>query len=459
MPQQIFQWPALNREPGRLPWMMQVADTDPTLPAGADEVYIFEKNPYQMDSPFRSFQTTASGEILGSYTVEADNSLENNRAVLRTKYDTKTFSFSGKIWTREQYQRMSDFYNYDVMIALRDHFGRVYVVRFIDFECQPQIPTPRLSFKWDYKVTCQLYAYIGESTNLLQTVASAGKSFNGYGEGSWSVEQVDSTANVTTFTLAEKWTVRSDWASLGNSSWASNWASEVASWYSGDPFDTTRYPIWVIDPPLDLYQALSSNNIEARRCVAGIALALDSLASTGTFGEGVMALGMRPYETLFGQSGWIYAESYNVFKSEIELVTNSITPMNRFGYGDANSWNFNGKFSDSEVSCLYMNLGAAADMQPYIDSIYTFRQTLHARGIKCAVSVSFSGTPQNETTGSAYQKLYSASRADLPDHAPTIMFWYEDYRAAFPTDPLMNAAYAGIANATETVTDEIVGAG
>lgn len=466
-------WPVFNVEVGRYPWMMQVVDDQTgTAPEVGQDLYIFEKNPNRMSSPFAKVDISESYEVLRNYSYLVTPGLSPNRVISRTKMEPKVFSFSGRIRSEEQFIRMSDFYGYDLPIALRDHYGRVFLVRFISFSCEPKVSTLRYSHIYDYEMQCQVYRYLGISGRLWQDAMLSGRSFNGFGQGALSVDSLDAATGVTTWTIAHDEDIRSDWIALGGPSWRSNWHDEVSSWSSvTNVNDDARYKIWVLDPPWSLYQALAnsgaSTHDQAIRCISGIAHSLcANLETNNIFSDGIVALGVAPREDLAanGAEGWVYRQAYAVFSHHVSSAVapsgaRLLTAMNRMSSIDSafGSWDFGGMFYTTDLCCMYMRVNVSAPLEDYLDRIYAFRENMFIRGVPSAVSVAIDSPPSGETKGSTYTKLYDACREEAPGLIRVGMYWYEDYRVPMDQGQNMLNAYSTVISTPESVTGEIIG--
>ena len=113
-----------------------------TVSDGVD-TYTFEINPKEMTSPH------------GVYTRESLPAAVNGTSV--RVQETKTpkaveWSFSGRIYTQQQYDNLLEWTDKGEILTLTDHLGRSAQVIFTAFK-PSDYRRPATTIRWDYEVT------------------------------------------------------------------------------------------------------------------------------------------------------------------------------------------------------------------------------------------------------------------------------------------------------------------
>jgi hypothetical protein len=117
-------------------------------PRGVLTEYNFPINPNQMSDPTRKKNTT----ILGSKPV--NNLTRGTRA---SRLQPKEWTFSGTLLTQAQYDSFQQWFELDQRIWLKDHFGRVWIVRLLEYA--PELETATALHPWRAKYSIRASVY------------------------------------------------------------------------------------------------------------------------------------------------------------------------------------------------------------------------------------------------------------------------------------------------------------
>jgi hypothetical protein len=112
------------------------------------DTYTVEYNPDTMTSPHPKRQTTAYPSGTGRVRT------------MRAASPPTEWNFGGFIRTETTLNTMVTWAKRGNLMELTDHLNRTWLVRFVQFDEQEQIPTPRAPWKFRYQVNALIYGRI-----------------------------------------------------------------------------------------------------------------------------------------------------------------------------------------------------------------------------------------------------------------------------------------------------------